>query len=332
MRIVPNFGQICSASVAQLGHGQQQADPVHTVQTIVGDPVYLPCKRYAVVEFASGIVLPTDQGTGGGHMKILLAGCLALTLAGCVNGYSRFYRPFNGVSPELVASRRAAPPSGSPLLDHVGSMDKSILQAYMAQGFMPIGYSSFSGPAGQSEGGAVSEGVQLGADLVVVVNPTYQGTRSAVIPITTPTSSTSYTTGSATAYGPGGITNAYGSATTTTYGTRTNYIPIAIERDSYGAVYFVKVKSYLGALVQPLPTEMQQELQTNRGVVVANIIRGTPAFESDILIGDVLLSIDSVPLDGPEQYSQVIKDKSGQSVAIKIYRHGTYLVKTVKLN
>ena len=265
-------------------------------------------------------------------MKTLLVGCLALALAGCVNGYSKFYRPFNGINEDIVASRRAAPPTGNPLLDHVGTMDKSVLQGYMAQGFFALGYSSFNGPGGQSENGAIDEAKKLGADLVVVVNPAYQGTRSSIVPITTPTTSTSYTNGTATAYGAGGIVNAYGSSTTTTYGTQTNYVPISIDRYSYGAVYFIKVKSYLGALVQPLTTELQQELQTNHGVVVVNVVRGTPAFEAAILTGDVLLSIDGISLDGPDQYGQVIKEKSGQSVAIKIYRRGTYLVKDVKLN
>ncbi len=98
-----------------------------------------------------------------------------------------------------------------------------------------IGYSSFNSGKTEKEASAVKQGVKVGTDLVLIVNPKYTGSNTASIPITSPTSTTSYTSGSATVYGQSGTTNIYGNSTTTTYGSETKYIPYTVRRYDYGA-------------------------------------------------------------------------------------------------
>ncbi|HET9836010.1 MAG TPA: PDZ domain-containing protein, partial [Rhodanobacteraceae bacterium] len=99
----------------------------------------------------------------------------------------------------------------------------------------------------------------------------------------------------------------------------------------YGALYFVKQKFTLGAFFRDLTDEERQELQTNRGVYVTLVVDGTPAFENDILPGDVLLDVNGQALAGQEMVSQVLSNLRGQRVTFTIKRGGQKIQKTLIL-
>jgi hypothetical protein len=212
------------------------------------------------------------------------------TMAACASGYSEFYRPFDGAE-SILATRASAPPV-TPLLERASELNDKLVMSYFRRGYMAIGYSFFNSKSGESESAALEQGQIVGADVVLVLDPQYTGSVSTSVPITTPTTTTSYSTGSATAYGTGGSATAYGNATTTTYGTSTTYIPITVDRSNYGAVYFVKRHYSLGILFRDLNDIERQELQSNRGAVVEVVIDDSPAFHADILIGDVVAMVD----------------------------------------
>lgn len=267
-----------------------------------------------------------------GLMKPLVILVCVLATAGCASGYSQFYQSNPGATPELIAETRAGPAPVIPVLDRSGDTPEAIAEAYARHGYGVIGFSSFNGAAGQSEQGAVEQGAKVGADVVVVISPQYTGTRSTVIPITTPTSQTSYTTGSATAYGSGGTAYVSGSATTTTYGSQTNYIPMHTDRYDYGALYLVKRKYVLGANWRDLTDEERQEIQSNRGLYILSVVNGTPAFNSDILPGDILLEVNDQGVVSQEQASAQISALAGQEVNLTIYRKGQRIRKVVRLS
>lgn len=257
--------------------------------------------------------------------KALLAS--ALLLAGCVNGYQQFYRPNLAASPAMLASHRVAPAPAVPLVDHAGSYSPQMITAYESNGYFPIGYSDFTSGQRQFGDGALSQGQKVGADLVVEIDPKYAGQVSTVLPIITPNNSTSYTTGSATAYGPYGSATAYGSSTTTTYGTQTNYVPITIQRVEYGAIYFVKVRTGWGVMATMLNDDQRQELQSNHGVNINVVVRGSAAFESDILPGDILLTMAGEQLSMPGDLRSIEKQHLGQAVTVSLYRRGQVITK-----
>jgi hypothetical protein len=264
----------------------------------------------------------------GGSMKRIALCALAL-LAGCASGYQQFYRSNPSVDPTSLAERRVGPAPATPLVDHMGSYSPQIVSAYESNGYFPIGYSDFTSGARQWGDGAVEQGKRVGADLVVEIDPQYAGQASTVIPITTPNNSTSYTTGSATAYGPYGSTTAYGSATTTTYGTQTNYVPITIQRFEYGALYFVKVKMGFGVYTTVLTDEQRQMLQSNHGVTVNVVVRGSPAFEADILPGDIVLAMAGTQVSMPADLKAIAQQHEGQTIEVSIYRNGQTITKNV---
>jgi hypothetical protein len=217
-----------------------------------------------------------------------------------------------------------------PLVRHASTFSSP--KPYVQQGYAVIGYSSFNSGHNESASEAIAQAKKLGADLVVIVDPNYTGSITSQVPLTLPTSNTSYTNGSATAYGSGGSVTAYGNSTTTTYGSKTTYIPMTVNRYDYGAVYFVKQKFTLGVQWRPLKSEERQLLQTNSGLYVNTVVNGTPAFRSDILPGDIVEAINGQKLYDVESASNMLGTLKGQQVTFTIYRHGQVITKSVQLN
>lgn len=262
---------------------------------------------------------------------------LLLLLAGCVtSGYQQFYRETQGTTPETIAKLRASPPAASPIVEHAappGDNGQALLDSYVKRGYFVIGQSMFNSGRQEDEYSAVRQAQQVGADLVLVLNPHYTGSVTSSIPITTPTTSTSYSSGTATAYGPMGPVTAYGSGTTTTYGSTTNYIPITVHRSDYGAVYFVKRRPpKLGVVPRDLTDAERQELQSNKGAVVRIVMDASPAFDADILPGDVITALDGVSVASGKALLALLPERGGKLVSLSVVRHGQHIEKSVQLN
>jgi PDZ domain len=262
------------------------------------------------------------------RIQILVA---VLALAGCAhNGYREFYTPLASVTPERIAQNRAGTPPLEPRVDHLGGhFDANAQSAYSKRGYEVIGYSAFTSGRSPDDDDAADQGKKIGADIVVVIDPSYAGSVTTSVPITTPTTSTSYTNGMATAYGTTGSAVAFGNATTTTYGTNTAYVPMTVARYEYGAIYLVKVKYHVGIRMRELSDAERQQLQTNRAVAVLLVVDGSPAYESDILPGDIITAVDGVPVDGAAGFSTLTASQQGKTVDLTVVRQGRTITKAV---
>jgi PDZ domain-containing protein len=263
----------------------------------------------------------------------LLALTLPLLALGCASGYTEFYRPTQGLTPETITALRPSPAPANPIVERSQPGDiQKILDAYAKRGYVMIGNSMFNSGRRESEDAAVHQGQKVGADVVLILNPRYTGSVSSTVPLTTPTTTTSYSSGSATGYGPGGPVTAYGSGTTTTYGSTTTYMPMTIHRLDYGAVYFVKQRLSLGLFTRDLSDSERQELQSNKGAAVRVVVDGSPAFEADILVGDVITTVDGVSVSGAKTFNDLLRERRGRFVSLSIVRRGQLIVKSVQLN
>lgn len=268
-------------------------------------------------------------------LSLSLAVSLLLLVAGCASGYKQFYQPAKGATPLEIAALRAAPPSITPIVEHSQPVDddgQSILKAYAKRSYVMIGQSAFNSGSQESEDSAVRQGQEVGADLVLILNPKYTGSVTSIIPITTPTTNTSYSSGSATAYGPGGPVTAYGTGTTTTYGSTTNFVPVTVHRSDYAAIFFVKRRVSLGAFTRELNDAERQEFQSNKGAVVHLVVDGSPAFDADILVGDVIMAIDGKSVSSTKTLQALLREHAGKLIAVSIVRRGQHIEKSVKLN
>ncbi|AOF85796.1 PDZ domain protein [Hydrogenophaga sp. RAC07] len=261
----------------------------------------------------------------------LFAVCVA-SLSGCATGYKDFYKPVAGATPERVASTRVAPPPAVPVVERIASSDmQAVADQYTKRGYGLIGTSVFNSGRRETEDAAIQQGAEVKADLVVILNPRFTGSVTTAMPITVPKTTTSYSSGTATAFGPRGPVTAYGSGTTTTYGTSTTFVPVTVNRMDFGAAYFVKRKWSFGLEPRELTDQERQALQSNRGVAVRLIVDGTPAFDADILVGDLLTEIDGVPLTGVASLGPLLQERDGKRISVTLVRNGTRLVKGVQL-
>lgn len=232
----------------------------------------------------------------------------------------------------MIAAKRLAPPPAVPIVERAERADAQTLDAYAKRGFVMIGSSSFNSGRAESEDAAVRQAQSVGADLVLILNPRYTGSITSSIPITTPTSSTSYTNGTATAYGPRGPVTAYGSGITTTYGSTTNYVPITVNRSDYGAAYFVKQRFALGVFFRDLNDAERQSMQTNKGAVIRLVVDGTPAFNADLLVGDIVTTIDSAAISNANELGDLLAQRKGRRISLVLMRGGRRIEKYVQLN
>jgi hypothetical protein len=255
----------------------------------------------------------------------------ATGLVGCAtNGYQEFYTSRPGTTPEVIAATRAAPPSAVPQVAHAPGFD-GVADAYARKGYAAIGASSFSSGHNERDGNAIDQAKQIGADLVVIIDPKFAGSQTTSIPITTPTTSTSYTNGSATAFGAAGTVTAFGNATTTTYGSETTYVPMTVNRYDYGALYFVRRRYSLGANFRDLNDDERRQLQTNRGAYINLVVDGSPAYESDILPGDVIVAVNGHAVNGSAGLSDLLRPNGGHTVQFTIIRQGKLISKSASL-
>jgi hypothetical protein len=228
---------------------------------------------------------------------------------------------------------RESPPLASPIFERIGSTETStLIDRYARKGFAFIGHSSFNSGREERIDSAIDLAKELHADLVVIVDPRYTGSQTTAVPITTPTTTTSFSTGSATAYGPNGVVNAFGSGTTTTIGSVTNMVPVTIHRMDYSAAFFVKMKVRFGAFFRDLNDEERQKLQTNKGAAIRLVVDNSPAFKADFLVGDIITSINGNKVESSRALLSSLESQTNQAVKFEIIRNNSTLEKSIRLS
>ena len=206
-------------------------------------------------------------------------------------------------------------------------------------GYALIGYSSFIGRK-FNENQAINQARQVKASVVIVYSK-YFDTKSGIYPLELPDVKTSFSSGLTTAHGSvfgsggyaSGSATAFGNGTTTTFGTKTIYLPYSIDRFKQGATYWVKVKGFIfGALAKDLPPELRQKIGSNKGVLVIAVVKGTPAFSADILMGDVIKKINNIEILDQKHYEATLIINANKKINITLLRNGKEIVKEIHLN
>ncbi|MDD4778966.1 MAG: trypsin-like peptidase domain-containing protein [Fermentimonas sp.] len=84
------------------------------------------------------------------------------------------------------------------------------------------------------------------------------------------------------------------------------------------------VRPYMGVLLQPIDQNIATYLKVpNRGVVVADIVAGSPAAIAGLQKYDVITNIEKKPVDNYDQLQEVLKTKQvGDNVKLSIIRNG----------
>ncbi|ANB73897.1 hypothetical protein AYM40_17145 [Paraburkholderia phytofirmans OLGA172] len=254
--------------------------------------------------------------------RSLLCLVVPLALAGCANPYAQYYNDRTGgiditKAPGIIVSH-------NPPVVLRGSDPETDYQAMFGDGFRLLGYSSFNGKEA-SERQVKQQAETVKADRVLVYAK-YSGTEQGAVPLTLPNTATAITN----YYGSGG----YGSATTTVNGTTTTMVPISVRRYDQMATFWIRAipNPILGIDIRDLTPQQRATFQTNKGVTVNAVQKDTPAYDADLLKGDVLKSVGSVEVTDGHELQKLLQKFAGQQVKIEFIRDGKLLSKEVKLN
>jgi S1-C subfamily serine protease len=151
-------------------------------------------------------------------------------------------------------------------------------------------------------------------------------------PVVTPTTSTTFSSGSATAFGSGGTATAFGTGQSTTYGTETTMVPYTISRTNFHAFFWYKAKrSRLG--IDPIPPDdsTRQRLGSNAGIVVKVVVEDTTAYAADVLPGDIVISIGGDTVYSVGSFYKLLDKYEDQEPVFIIDRSGNRIQKTIKI-
>ena len=242
----------------------------------------------------------------------LAANLLAVASPAYANDWEKFY----SANPELGD---LLPSTVEPeLLQGQGDFDRDV-DTMWRKGFGLIGYTSFN-----ASNTKTADGLKLAKKLkarYVVVGTNYTGTNTGAIPITTPTTSATYSNGTASASGGGSYASGTYSGTATTYGSQTTLMPFSVNRyDKYGLYFRQAPKTGVGVLFRELTTEEVARLETRRAVAVLSIWDGSPSYEAGLLPGDIVTFVNNISAD-PSAWRAAVHGPA--EVALKFVRNGT---------
>lgn len=264
-----------------------------------------------------------------------LAVVCGFIVGGCATGYSDAYQPAGNLTQGGLPLDRAGSPSAPEVhrTAKPGSEQASqaLVDSYARRGYALIGTAFFNSGNDEDEANAVKQARKVGADLVVVFNPKYTGTVTSTIPITTPTTTTARIRSTSTAHGLDGTVRVHGTETVTLHGTTTILQPVSVDRQDFGALFFAKRRWPFGAMWRDLNDEERQSLGRNRGAVARVVVDDSPAYAADVVPGDIVVSVDGVPVSNAESMMPLIQSKAGGRVRVEIVRKGRSLTKDVQL-
>lgn len=171
-------------------------------------------------------------------MKIMAPLLLTLILAGCANAYKDAYVPVQGATPEAIAAFRKGAAPAEPVVARGGPADvDALVQELAKRGYRGIGQASFTSSRQVPEFEAVEQGKRVGADLVLLLNPSFAGfSVSAVLKPAPGSSPDGHSFSMASA--PCGAGPCYGNGTKDTFGPTKEYVPVPVHQSNYNAIYF----------------------------------------------------------------------------------------------
>lgn len=164
-------------------------------------------------------------------MKIMSSLLLTLMLAGCANSYRDAYVPAQGVTPESIAAIRKGAAPAEPAVERGRPADvNALVQELTKRGYRGIGQSSFTSSRQVHEGEAIDQGKRVGADLVLLLNPSFAG--STVTAVAKPGERTPAIPTHLCGDSPCPAPEKQAS------GPATNYVPAPVHHSNYSAIYF----------------------------------------------------------------------------------------------
>lgn len=249
-----------------------------------------------------------------------------ILLTGCANNFAKHYTSIVSTNtPSYISTNK-------PIEIIDVDDDPNELNRFLRDGYLPVGKSSFTAQSrSQKIADIKTQAKAIGAQ-IVLLNRKDAGTATMVVPLTTPTASTSITNSNHNIYGAySGVNNIYGSSTTTTYGSKTQYIPVTSNFTEYTALYLAKFKSRVGIYSSELTDQDKQMLGQNTGVRVSVVVNESPAYFGNIIPNDLVLKINGQIIAGVNGFTDISNNLPPGKVRLEIFRNEKKIIKDIEI-
>lgn len=228
------------------------------------------------------------------HLAIALG---LLLLAGCANPYVDNYQPL--AHPALLPAPATAVPR---LVKTVNLQEDS--RKLAEDGYTLLGRTGFN-DVETDDALALKHGQAVGAEVVLLwrrFTGAYQHVSTSVVPDMS----------------TGIVTDSQGrSVSVTTYGQRSEVDTYYTRHYDYIALYWARrLPDPLGVDLRDLSVEERQKLRSNQGAVIETVVKRTPAFFANLIVGDVITAIDGVPVVDAAQAATLLEQRRGKKVVL----------------
>jgi hypothetical protein len=105
----------------------------------------------------------------------------------------------------------------------------------------------------------------------------------------------------------------------------------ADSREQFLAVYYVRFKLLFGATFRNPSAQERAALQFEGGVQIGSVIGGTPASQANLLSGDFVIALDGDAIADRKQFQELLGNKAGKSVTLKVIRNQLRMDRVVRL-
>lgn len=229
--------------------------------------------------------------------------------------------------------QRMIPPDGRPRV--IKSQDiRADNWRMFEKGYAMVGFAKFDGPPADV-GQAVRQARAAGAEVVVVQEKFAKSLTETVAVTQWPSDERTEIREQSSTYG--GRRGARQQTRTTevrvTRSPETVYMPRQVDYYEHSATFWRRIENPLfGALVADLSDAQKQDLQTNRGLVVRAVMIDSPAFQADLLRGDILLRMNGEPVPSSQRFYSEIIDLAGKEVTFTLLRGKTEIDRRLRFN
>lgn len=227
-------------------------------------------------------------------MRILIALICASGVMGRTNDYKLLHRAEVELPTQTEISEALKPN----IRITTENIDRDVEAMYI-EGYGVIDALVTSGPA-QDARRTLDHAKKIGAKFVVV-SQKYRNMIAKSPPPTLPMDQANFISGAASFYGSAGSGTGNYSGTANNYGTGTFYTSDQVARFDQKAVFFAPLRrTGLGLLTSVLTDPEGHASGSPKGLFIRAVRRGSPAYQADIIAGDILRELNGKTVDDPE--------------------------------
>lgn len=252
--------------------------------------------------------------------------------AGCAStGYSKFYNENTPVMSKLATNKEwfvELADGEEPKIISTDDLAKDI-KSMVSKRYIQIGSSNFNGKLEGVE--AVQNQAKKVRAVAAIYTSKYTDTQTNSGTLLLP--QTNYYSGNVNAY------NGYNSGYATYNGTSTSTMAVPYSntqrRFDQTAVFFIKYiqPMKIGMFALEIPREKRIEIGRN-GMLVDLIYEDTPAYKSNLIVGDIIVEVDGKQVEDKKSFDEFIKDVdvSKGFCDFKVLRNGVEQIVRIKFS